>query len=473
MLARAMSAWLALAMATVTASAGQAADIPLTAGFAAVNITPKLTEGPVLLAGFGQNRQATSVHDPIMARAIVLGDGKTRLALVSVDLVGLFYPIVEQIRQRLPKFQMIMISATHNHEGPDTLGLWGKSPFQSGVDPRYLAQVEAGIITAIRQADQARVPVQAVLGTATAPELLTDNRLPIVKHDELVAIRFNDAKIAKPAGILVQWNCHPETLSSKNTAISADFVAATVKFLQEKYRCPVVYFTGTVGGLLTSLNVEVKDDAGNLLRDGSFEKTERYGVLVGHLADRALRAAKPIRLTPFQTRSETVLVPVQNGLYRLAWQVGTLKRPIYRWSGDPRPPEVQETRDISQPVAIRTEIGYLRLGDLDVPLIPGEIYPELVLGKVEDPADPGADFPDAPAEPAIYPQLRGPHRMLIGLANDEIGYLIPKRQWDEKAPYCYGRKQAQYGEMNSVGPEAAGIIAESFRRLLLAEKPPQ
>lgn len=99
-------------------------------------------------------------------------------------------------------------------------------------------------------------------------------------------------------------------------------------------------------------------------------------------------------------------------------------------------------------------------------IIPGEIYPELVLSKVQDPADPGADFPDAPIEPGIYAQLKGPHRMIIGLGNDEIGYIIPKRQWDEKPPYCYGRKKAQYGEINSLGPDTAPILCKAFQELV-------
>ena len=51
--------------------------------------------------------------------------------------------------------------------------------------------------------------------------------------------------------------------------------------MREKYGCPVVYLTGTVGGLMTSLHVEIKDAAGKPLADGTFEKTERYGELVG------------------------------------------------------------------------------------------------------------------------------------------------------------------------------------------------
>ena len=115
---------------------------------------------------------------------------------------------------------------------------------------------------------------------------------------------------------------------------------------------------------------------------------------------------------------------------------------------------------------MKTEVGYLALGELEVAVIPGEIYPELVLGKVQDPPDPGADFPDAPAEPAIYAQFKGKHRMLVGLGNDEIGYIIPKRQWDLKPPFCYGLKKAQYGETNSVGPDAAPVICGAFRDLV-------
>ena len=63
-------------------------------------------------------------------------------------------------------------------------------------------------------------------------------------------MQFLDPKTDDVAGIIVQWNCHPETLDSKNTLISADFVGAAVKHLESRYRCPVVYLTGTVGGLL-------------------------------------------------------------------------------------------------------------------------------------------------------------------------------------------------------------------------------
>jgi hypothetical protein len=449
-----------------TGPAADPGEAPLEAGFAETDITPKLGAQPVYMAGFGQNRKATAIHDPLLARAVVLRQGEEKIALVSVDVVGFFHANVVQVRKGLPGFRYVLVTSTHNHEGPDTLGLWGPNPFKSGVDPAYLKQVESQIVKAVQDADRACQPVTVRIGKANAPELLHDGREPYVKHDELVALQFQHPKTQANVGVIVQWNCHPETLSSKNTEISADFVGYTVKEVSQKYRCPVVYLTGTVGGLMTSLHVPIKDDQGQPLADGTFEKTERYGREIGQLADRALQKGKPVRLNPIQVRSREVFVPMQNKMYLVGRQLGVLPREAYLWTGDSAKAEPVEGTPAGKVLALKTEIAWLRLGELDIAAIPGEIYPELVLDKVQDPPDPGADFPDAQIEPAIYKQLAGPHRMMIGLANDEIGYIIPKRQWDEKPPYCYGRDKPQYGETNSIGPDASPILCKAFAEMV-------
>src|SRR5947207_1562124 len=158
--------------------------------------------------------------------------------------------------------------------------------FVSPVRESY-AQQDSGALTvgfgaAVQAADKNLTQAGAVIGTATAPELLHDGREPYIKHDELVAIQFTSSlKPQARIGLIVQWNCHPETLDSKNTEISADFVGYTVKYLHDKYHCPVVYLSGTVGGLMSSLKVKVKNEKGDLLEDGTVEKTERYGQLIG------------------------------------------------------------------------------------------------------------------------------------------------------------------------------------------------
>jgi hypothetical protein len=454
----------------VWATAGRAED-PLQVGFGEADITPTVGgDKPVYMAGFGYNRKATGVHDHLKARAVVLKSGSTKIALACVDLVGFFLPNVEHVRGQLTGFDYVAVSSTHDHEGPDSLGLWGPTFFQSGVDADYLKTVEKRIVQAVRDADAAVQPVAARIGSIQAPELLRDAREPYIKHDALVALEFRTIQGDKPAGLIVQWNCHPETLGSENTRISADFIGYAVTALQDAHQCPVVYLSGTVGGLMTSLGVEVKDADGKQLKDGTFEKTERYGRLVAEAADKALKDAKPATLTPLEARRRTVFLPLDNKAYILARQLGVLDRQGFLWSGDPYKAAPADPKQSDKPLCVRTEVGYLRLGELDIAVIPGEIYPELVLDKVQDPPDPGADFPDAPIEPAIYKQMHGKYHLLIGLGDDEIGYIIPKRQWDEKPPYCYGRTKPQYGEINSLGPETAPLLCRAFKELVEGKK---
>src|SRR5262245_61394279 len=119
------------------ADAGQ-----LEVGFGKSDITPDVKAKTVFLAGFGHNRKATDIHTPLAVRAIVLKDGPHKVAIASVDVVGLFLPFIEQIRKQLPGFDYVLVGATHNHHGPDTLGLWGPSPLKTGVDPEYMSFIE-------------------------------------------------------------------------------------------------------------------------------------------------------------------------------------------------------------------------------------------------------------------------------------------------------------------------------------------
>jgi len=69
-----------------------------------------------------------------------------------------------------------------------------------------MKELEANIVKAIKDADKGLTKATAKIGTINIPELQTDNREPYVKHDELVAIRFEGSD-GKPVGVLVQWNC--------------------------------------------------------------------------------------------------------------------------------------------------------------------------------------------------------------------------------------------------------------------------
>ncbi len=62
--------------------------------------------------------------------------------------------------------------------------------------------------------------------------------------------------------------------------------------------------------------------------------------------------------------------------------------------------------------------------------------------------------------------MPGDYKFVIALANDEIGYILPKSQWDEDLPYTYEDDDAPYGEENSLGPETAPLLYKEFQNIL-------
>ncbi|HVY61853.1 MAG TPA: hypothetical protein VHF22_09380, partial [Planctomycetota bacterium] len=109
---------------------------PLRAGAGAVEITPDLSGPPVWMAGFDSGRRALGVHDPLWARALVLDDGRARVGIVALDLIGFFHDEVVLARRALPRdlgIDYLAVCSTHDHEGPDTMGLWGSRLLSSGV----------------------------------------------------------------------------------------------------------------------------------------------------------------------------------------------------------------------------------------------------------------------------------------------------------------------------------------------------
>ncbi len=442
-------------------SIARAAD-PLEVGFGVVDVTPKLVEGvPIWLAGKEYNRPAAGVHDPLFARAVVLRSAGRKVALVSVDSIGLQRPPIVRARGELKDFYYVLVASTHSHDSPDVIGVWGPSPAESGVVPAYVRQVEQGIVAAVRKADAAAVPARAEYGTAEDESLLGDYRLPEVYDGVLRLLRFTRADDGKPLGLVVQWNSHGVEPKG-NALVTRDFMGMTVEALERRHGCPTIYFQGAIGGLMGTPDGKLRKPAGSA-PPSAFDYIRICGEAIAGLADRALKTAQPITLTPLDVFARPIMIPLDNEGYRAARAGGVLKRPAYVWTGsrDRRGEELPPGK-VDGPQAMETEAAYLRLGELHVAAIPGELYPEIVYGKYQDPPDPGADFPDAPLERPVARILPGPKIMLLGLANDEIGYIVPKRQWDVKPPFAYNRSSAQYGEKNSVGPETAGMLTETL-----------
>jgi hypothetical protein len=65
--------------------------------------------------------------------------------------------------------------------------------------------------------------------------------------------------------------------------------------------------------------------------------------------------------------------------------------------------------------------------------MPGEVNPEIINGGIQTPE--GRDFDIAPVQvPPVRELMKGDIDFAVGLANDEVGYIMPKTHWDVKPP---------------------------------------
>lgn len=417
-------------------------------------ITPPLVEGrPVYMAGFGHNRVAKSVHDDLYARCLAFSAGSKPLVVCEADLIGLFLDDVLRVRAKVPEADVV-VASTHVHEGPDTMGLWGPAAGHSGIDDAYnnfvvdrIAEAAKGALAALEPA----TPALAVVHSAELDSFIDDTRPPVVHDPDLIVLTLI-GKDGKRIATAVNWANHPETLGSRNTQISADYPGFFYKGLEAKLGGMAVLWNGAVGGMQSPLGAGIKDPAtGTIAPENSFRKTQILGERIAVLAADAASSAKPVGIDKVEFAERIVTIPVTNRGFEMAAQADLYKgRKKTTADGSTTAPVGLIRMSGSQPV-------------LAIALVPGEMYPELSVGGVERYA--GADFPDAPIETPIKRMLQAPYRMLIGLAGDEIGYIIPKAEWDEKAPYLQNARKAWYGEENSVGPDAAARIASAMQEL--------
>ncbi len=479
--------WLLLAATIAPAAAFHA-------GASKRDVTPSL-DRPVFIAGFGHNRTATGIHDPIWVRCLAISDGNTTVAFVSVDLIGFFYEpdviaVRERVRQLWKQPVTVLIAATHNHQSPDTLGLWGPTPLQSGRDERYMAWLREQIAQCVLDALKRMEPATLTFAQSEREELAAlqlDTRLPLVKDHRLMVLHAVSRKTGKTIGTLVNWANHPEVLGSQNRLLSADFCWALYERLEALVGGVVVFWNGAIGGLITPLDEEVKviDPAtGQPAPEASFRKAELIGQFVAEEADRALKSQQVERLEKGRLRVllQPFFVPLQNRGFRIAAGLGVLSRPLYTKGKPDQRTTTSELPVNGQKVAvkiplgedIRSEVGVVAIYKTGAKnptglflLLPGEVYPELVYGGIT--RYPGADFPDAPAEPILMDYARktgASFIFVIGLANDEIGYIIPQCEWDEQPPWLNNAPERPYGEVNSVGWQAARRMNEALVALL-------
>ena len=181
------------------------------AGAATSNITPNLDSG--IVGGFVPF-PAAQVHDELHARCLVLDDGKTMLALVVCDLLGMHRSVSVEARRLIQEAtgippERVLISATHTHSAASALGEKRYTSEQPLDD--YQRFVARRIADGVRRAIGVLRPAQIAFGTAEAPEHVFNRRwfmregpVPVNPFGKVDKVKMNppsgSADLVEPAG---------------------------------------------------------------------------------------------------------------------------------------------------------------------------------------------------------------------------------------------------------------------------------
>jgi len=448
-----------------------------------VDITPDLAQQSVYLAGFGaKGRKPKGVHDPIYAHILLLKDGPRTVGLVSFDLLGFSRNDVKDLR-RLAGFdapnRYLFVAVTHNHSGPDTMGLWGPWPGASGVNRAWLGALKKTVAEALRglEGQLEDASLTGWQGALDPKGLCRDIRDPVVIDPDLTVLGLK-GKDGRAIATVVNWSCHPEVLGKENRLITADFPGALCAKIERDTGGSCLFLNGPIGGLLTPDTVKGRS---------SWLETIRIGETVAAAALRGLAKARAGH-AELDFHSSVVRVPVENSRYLLFLPALTAGHKLFDAAGHALPNwkayglAFQQALRILSPEHrpwVETEISVVDVGPARLLGMPGEVFPELVIGgydgrfrfghplvKPDNPDPP--DLSRAPKPPFLRDLAHRPAPMFVGMANDELGYILPEYDFKVRlnlkmTPRLPGD---HYEETNSVGPTATGIFLDAAKSLL-------
>jgi hypothetical protein len=206
---------------------------------------------------------------------------------------------------------------------------------------------------------------------------------------------------------LVELGCHAEIVPPSNTQVSADFPGYVVRALERELGGVGIYVAGDLGALVSPVR-----HLGDRHEGVVWEEAQRFGERLASYAIQGVHAIESYDGTPRLAVYHTpIYLESENFYFDVMRLTGIVDRKEYG-SG-----------------YIETEVNLWEIGRLRIATIPGELSPDI-----------GMRIKRYCGNPA----------MVIGLANDELGYLFPSYDYD-LALYDYERTL-------SVGPLAGDRI---------------
>jgi len=389
----------------------------LKAGVSRANITPPVgacTNGGVSIG----------VASELFAKALVLDDGQTKAALVTVDIILLGKDVVAETRERIEQITGIpaghvMFAASHTHSSPFTLM---REPLcASGeypLDPGYIDQLVAKMAGAVAEANSHPVEVRIGTGVGCAPFNIarwvptpdgpTGARWapnPDTPTDETLSVLRVDRMDGSPLAVVVNFAAHA-SVASWGKYFCADYPGYLQETLEKVYdgKMTAMFVNGASGDLKIKWLKE-KEDGSIGFAYGDADSALRWGRVIAGVA---LSVMEQIETTeqdlPISVSSKIVDLPMLP--LPSAEEIEKRLTDKQKAGEDTRWEErvLPSLRDGTAPTAIPREVQLLRLGsDIALLAVPGELFTEIGL--------------------RMRRELDCKYLFIVGYANGFAGYL--------------------------------------------------
>jgi len=379
-----------------------------------------ITPNPLIpvSGGVGIPNPVTIKHGELSTRALVLVKDNIKIAIVSIDNLGVPKLIGDRIRALVPniKPENILIGVTHTHSAPDVYG-FADEKGNSGTNLKYIELLVNKTAEAINEAynniqqAELKVAVDEAKGkiayNAYAPKLY-DPRCGVIQ-----LISSSDKKVIST---LVNYASHPEVIGSDRGICTPDFVGPLYDRIESKVGGVALYMNSAQGGMVT---------ADNRLENGKEANDWNECIRIGELlADEALRIISVAKIEndpKIFSANKDVKIPIESDLMKFI-----LNNTIIDYK-------------IPSNNVVTTKMNLLNIGSAQIITIPGEALPNIGF--------------------YLKRHMNTNNPFLFGLTNDAYGYIITKEDFNSFERYNYITR-------TSLGEKTADIIINSALELI-------
>ena len=393
------------------------------------------------------SEDASWVHDDLRTTALALRRGTTVVIMATADVYMIFAADAAEIERRarallppgLEAMTKIIISATHNHHGPDTA---------FSVTDEWYDTMADQMADAIARAAVAMEPARIEVATGEHRFGQSDGRDPVIVDPRLNVLRVLPADETDERSIatVVQWASHPETTlgwdppgdfsaqcatkgwaaddcSAEGRYFTADYPGIVRERVQAAVGGEVLYFNGAIGsqigpgdadvwlvdeqhpvgdGVTAPAGAQPVPGAADL-RDQNLARTEAIGAQLTVAVRGRLEVTQPVAVheigwqqQPYYTRLTNIGFRVLLADGDLGWQTPaayTCAAPPFADDTCTDDGGALEDDPVLTPLVdsqvrtgdvLKTQLTWFTLGSVGFLFMPGELPPELVIGLPDD-----------------------------------------------------------------------------------------